>query len=288
MATLKEYFLKDFSNSLSFDFNWQALGALPSEIPVKVGMEINSNTKFIAYYVPKHVHYLQIWTSLIQNRGEAIKKSNDVEVIGGFIGDLNFGIIGSQHGVVSNRIYIYSEDEPTTGDAATIDALCKGNGLWLTIRASEYVKKKVELERPLAFISHDSRDKAEVAGPIAIGLQKMLCPVWYDEFSLKVGDHLRESIERGLKEAKKCILVLSSNFFSNNGWTKTEFNSVFTRELLEQSSVILPVWHNVTANQVYEYSPSLADRIGLKWELGQDEVVRRLYRAITAPSVRTP
>ncbi len=182
---------------------------------------------------PKHPHYLGISTSLIQNLGEAIKKSNDVLVIGGFVGDRHLGLVGSNHCVVANRLYVYLEDEPTEGDAATLDALCKSKGLWLTVRAVEYVKKKTELEKPLAFISHDSRDKTEVAGPIAIGLQRMLCPVWYDEFSLKVGDHLRESIERGLKETKKCILILSPNFFSNNGWTKTEFNSVFTRELIE-------------------------------------------------------
>src|SRR5438477_6425323 len=101
----------------------------------------------------------------------------------------------------------------------------------------------MELENPHAVIYHDSRDKEEVAGPIALGLQKLMCPVWYDEYSLKVGDHLRESIERGLKETKKCVLVLSPNFFSNNGWTKTEFNSVFTREIREQKSVVLPVWY---------------------------------------------
>jgi hypothetical protein len=36
--------------------------------------------------------------------------------------------------------------------------------------------------------------------------------VWYDEFSLKVGDSLRESIEKGIKECKKCILILTQNY----------------------------------------------------------------------------
>lgn len=172
------------------------------------------------------------------------------------------------------------EDDPSEAQIAALDAFCRPKGLWLTLRGSEYVKKKMELEKPLAFISHDSRDKAEIAGPIAVGLQKLMCPVWYDEFSLKVGDHLRETIERGLKEAKKCVLILSPNFFSNNGWTKTEFNSIFTREILEQRSVVLPVWYKVSARDVYEYSPSLADRVGLKWDRGADEVIGQLYRAI--------
>ena len=133
----------------------------------------------------------------------------------------------------------------------------------------------------MAFISHDSKDKTDVAIHLAIGLQKLMCPVWYDEFSLNVGDHLRESIERGLKETKKCILVISKNFLSNKGWTKTEFNSVFTRELLKQESVVLPVWYNVTPAEVYDYSPSLANRVALDWsKLGKEDVIRKLYNAI--------
>lgn len=111
-----------------------------------------------------------------------------------------------------------------------------------------------------------------------------MCHAWYDEYSLKVGDSLRETIEKGLKEARKCVLILSPNFISNNGWTKVEFNSVFTREILEQTSVVLPVWYNVSAQQVYEYSPSLADKVGLNWQqLGEDEVIRRLYNVIIGP-----
>jgi len=107
-----------------------------------------------------------------------------------------------------------------------------------------------------------------------------MCPVWYDEFSLKVGDRLRESIEKGLKECKKCVLVLSPQFFGNTGWTRVEFNSIFTRELIEKEDFLLPVWFGVTKEQVYEYSPSLADRVAADWSLGEEEVVRRLYRGI--------
>lgn len=139
---------------------------------------------------------------------------------------------------------------------------------------------KAKVERPLAFISHDSRDKDAVARPIAVGLSKLLCPVWFDEFSLKIGDSLRESIEKGLKESKKCILILSPRFFANPGWTKVEFNSIFTREILESQNLVLPVWYEVTKQQVFDYSPSLLDRMGVDWSLGEDEVVRRLHRAL--------
>ena len=99
-----------------------------------------------------------------------------------------------------------------------------------------------------------------------------MCPVWFDEFSLRVGAKLRESIERGLKEATKCVLILTPHFLANIGWTNAEFNAVFTRELVKSSNVVLPVWCDVTRDQVYEYSPALADRMAVQWSLGVDEV----------------
>jgi hypothetical protein len=64
-----------------------------------------------------------------------------------------------------------------------------------------------------------------------------MCPVWFDEFSLQVGDRLRESIERGLREARKCILVITPNFISNRGWTREEFSAIFSRELVDKRTL---------------------------------------------------
>jgi hypothetical protein len=51
--------------------------------------------------------------------------------------------------------------------------------------------KRNTSERPRAFISHDSRDKEKIAEPLAAALQNFMCPVWFDKFSLKVGDSLK-------------------------------------------------------------------------------------------------
>jgi hypothetical protein len=34
---------------------------------------------------------------------------------------------------------------------------------------------------------------------------------------------------------------------------------------MEERNVFLPIWHKVTAKDVYEYSPSLANRKGIDW-----------------------
>ena len=89
---------------------------------------------------------------------------------------------------------------------------------------------------------------------------------------LRVGASLRESIEGGIRECRKCILAITPEFLTNEGWTKREFDSVFTREILEREKVVLPVWHRVSVRDVYGYSPSLADRVGIEWSLGVEEV----------------
>ena len=175
---------------------------------------------------------------------------------------------------------IYSETDLGDEQVRDIQAHGRKRNHSVLFRSTRYVQEKSRLEKPLAFISHDSRDKEEVARKIALKLQGLMCPVWYDEFSLQVGDNLRQSIESGLKSCKKCILILSPHFLSNNGWTKREFDSIFTRELLEQEQLVLPVWHGVTTEMVFDYSPSLANVKGINWAIGEDEVCNQLARVV--------
>jgi hypothetical protein len=49
------------------------------------------------------------------------------------------------------------------------------------------------------FISHATEDKDEVARPLAERLRSLGYSVWYDEYSLKVGQSLSEEIARGRK-----------------------------------------------------------------------------------------
>jgi hypothetical protein len=117
----------------------------------------------------------------------------------------------------TRRVFLYSETNLEPAAVTRLQEEAESVGHNLQFGSAEYVRARSRFETPLAFISHDSRDKEAVARAIAVNLQRMLCPVWYDEFSLKVGDSLRESIEKGLKECRKCVLVLSLNFLSNNG-----------------------------------------------------------------------
>lgn len=116
--------------------------------------------------------------------------------------------------------------------------------------------------------------------PLALKLSGLGIPVWFDEFSLKLGDSLRESIEKGIKETDFCILILTENFLTNDGWTKAEFNSVFSKEIIEKNKVMLPIWCDVSRQDVYDYSPSLVDRLAGKWSEGVDSVAAKLKNTI--------
>ncbi|MCS5707940.1 toll/interleukin-1 receptor domain-containing protein [Candidatus Berkiella cookevillensis] len=280
MVTLKEYFTKDFPTAMSLDFNLQLIHDLSKEILVRVGMEAYSDSKFLIFYIPGNEHTLQVCLELLNNIDDFLARSNTIKVTSGFISDIHLGNVGSDFAAFSNKVYFYLDNNLNPTDLVHLDGIAKSKNLAITIRDNTYLTKKSEVEKPLAFISHDSRDKKQVALPIAIGLQRLLCPVWYDEFSLQVGDNLRESIEKGIKETKKCVLIISKNFISNSGWTKTEFDSVFTKEIIEKSNVILPVWVDVSPAEVYDYSPSLANKMALNWSQGEEKVINELYRAI--------
>jgi hypothetical protein len=45
-------------------------------------------------------------------------------------------------------------------------------------------------------------------------------------------------------------------------------------------NILLPIWHEVTAKEVYDYSAWLANIKAADWSDGEEEVVRKLHREI--------
>jgi hypothetical protein len=41
------------------------------------------------------------------------------------------------------------------------------------------------------------------------------------------------------------------HFLGNAGWPKEEFDSIFTREVLDKEDLVLPVWAGVSVRDVY-------------------------------------
>ena len=108
------------------------------------------------------------------------------------------------------------------------------------------------------FICHASEDKDEFVRPLAEALRSHHLEVWYDEFTLEIGDSLREAIDRGLAASRYGIVVLSPSFFRKR-WPNRELNGLVAREMAGDRGMILPVWHRVDRDEVVAFSPPLAD-----------------------------
>lgn len=129
------------------------------------------------------------------------------------------------------------------------------------------------------FISHASEDKEEFVRALAQRLENEHLCVWYDEFSLKLGDSLRRSIDLGLSRSRYGIVVLSPSFFEKQ-WPQRELDGLVARETLGGERVILPVWHRITKAQVCEYSPTIADLVAVQSDKGVDQVVEEILKVI--------
>lgn len=129
------------------------------------------------------------------------------------------------------------------------------------------------------FISHASEDKDSFVRPLAMELKRLGLKVWYDEWTLTIGDSLRQKIDEGLVASDFGVVVLSRNFFAKK-WPPAELDGLFAREM-QGRKVILPVWHNITREEVLQYSPLLAGKLAAVAEKGVAAVAGDIYAAVS-------
>jgi hypothetical protein len=281
MASPKEYFEKDAGNNLRVHaehyFTHKETNT-KVEVIAAVSFDFDAGVRYALLYIPDDSVAAYAISYYLRDIHEVLKVGEGVEAITGFHGTDEQ--ISSKDLDFSGRVLAYTANHLSPAEKQELLSLAAQQKLKLLIRDGAYLDERAKKDVPQAFVSHDSRDKEPFVRELATKLQRMTFSVWYDEYSLKPGDSLRRSIEKGLKECKKVVLVLSPNFFSNNGWTKAEFDSVFTREILEEKDVIIPVWHNITKQQVYDYSPRLLDKVGIPSSLGVEEVALKIVQAL--------
>ena len=128
------------------------------------------------------------------------------------------------------------------------------------------------------FVCHASEDKAEFVRPFAQALREARLRVWYDEFTLTLGDSLRRSIDRGLARSRYGIVVLSPNFFAKD-WPQRELDGLAGLEV-NGRKVILPLWHKIDAAGVRAYSPTLADRVAASTSQSMTKLVATVLSVV--------
>lgn len=280
MTTIREYFDTD-TKALSAQSEWEVKNqdGLNTVIVIgKISYVIDTNIKYWSLFFPQestidYIKYILSLNDISQCHwdGEIFQTISYVDSPEQYhFKDFHF----------TKQIYIYINKFLAKEQIDEIQKHSQLFGFNVIVRDNYYAEEKATKEIPLAFISHDSRDKDELVRELAKELYSLACPVWYDEYTLKGGDNLRESIEKGIKEAKKCILILSPNFLENEKWAKSEFETVFVREIYKKEDVIIPVWHNVSEDDIYEYSPKLLLKVGLTTSMGIKELAKKIIEAI--------
>lgn len=283
VGTVRDYFEIDFPHVMPFENEVAVdISALSGEtvqcrFRFRVHLDYNANAIFLSTYISHPEYSTDLADSFLEHADEVAASASKSILSSGLPGD---PLIHGSELRFAGRVFLYIDAEIPETHVEGLVTLGRQRGLSPVIRGRAYAASRTREDKAVAFISYDSRDRADIAKPLAQRLAVFGCPVWFDKFSLRIGDSLRESIERGIRECEKCILVVSPSFLANSGWTKSEFNAIFTREVHEKNHVILPIWAGVTKQEVYEYSPTLADRYAIAWDRGLDEVVQEIRRVV--------
>ena len=111
-------------------------------------------------------------------------------------------------------------------------------------------------------ISHASKDKEDLVEELYQSLRTLGIDIFYDKESLEWGDKWKDKIIDGTQKAEFAIIVISENFFDRE-WTEKELNEFLNRQNRNGQKLILPILHNITAEQLKEKYPSVADIQGI-------------------------
>ena len=109
------------------------------------------------------------------------------------------------------------------------------------------------------FISHASEDKEAIAEPLAEELRARGLRVWLDKTELRIGDSLRRKIDYGLAHSTFGVVILSKSFFAK-GWPQYELDGIVGMSV-NGDQRMLPIWHEISRDEIARQSPSLVDKI---------------------------
>ncbi|MDE3721372.1 DUF1883 domain-containing protein [Nocardiopsis sp. N85] len=135
------------------------------------------------------------------------------------------------------------------------------------------------------FISHASEDKEAVAEPLAEELRTRGLKVWLDKTELRIGDSLRRKIDYGLAHSTFGVVILSKSFFAK-GWPQYELDGIVGMSV-NGDQRMLPIWHEISRDEIARQSPSLVDKIARNTALNTvaeiaDEIATVVQDAVDA------
>ena len=128
------------------------------------------------------------------------------------------------------------------------------------------------------FLCYASEDKEEFVNKLAFELKNIGLDVWFDEYEICPGMSIRDKIDKGIRFCDIGIIVLSHDFFRKS-WTAWELNGL-VQKMVNGATILLPIYYKITASDVMQYSPSLADICAIKDFEEVTEIAKKIYETI--------
>ena len=106
------------------------------------------------------------------------------------------------------------------------------------------------------FLSYARIDGAEVASALRRHLEDLDVAVWFDEVAIKPGHSQSLQMDAGLRKARAGVALLTPAYLAGRFWTQRELGALLGKDTL------IPVLHNVTFDDVKQFSGILPDLAG--------------------------
>jgi hypothetical protein len=134
------------------------------------------------------------------------------------------------------------------------------------------------------FLSHASEDKHDLARPLKEALESRGISVWFDELKIKIGQSIRQEIEKGIASCRFGVIVVSPDFFRKQ-WTQAELDALFGRKMDSGENMLLPVWHRLSKDEVLAHSPLLAGILALNSSIHTVDEMADQIAEVVRPSI---
>lgn len=158
-----------------------------------------------------------------------------------------------------------------------IELQVKLDELAADIKESVNQKEIIEYD---VFLSHSNLDKEEYVTELSDKLEEKGLSVFEDVKVFKIGQSQTDMMNFGILNSRFVVVFLSVNFIES-GWSEYEFKSFLNREINEKKIIILPIWHNVTVEEVKNYNPYLVDKYALNTsKQSLDQIVNSINQVI--------
>lgn len=153
----------------------------------------------------------------------------------------------------------------------------KLNELSLDIKHSVKDKEIIEFD---VFLSHSSLDKDIFVSELSEKLSNKGLKVFEDVKVFKIGQSQTDMMNMGILNSRFVVIFLSKNFI-DSGWSQYEFKSFLNREINEKRVIILPIWHEVSVDDVRQYNPYIVDKYAFNTSKQTlDEMVNQIHQVV--------